>query len=321
MNFDLHRLRLLRELSHRETLSAVAQALSYSPAAISQQLSLLQSEVGVRLLEPDGRRVRLTAEAQILVAHAEAVFSRLEQAEADIVRSQQRIKGTVRVAAFQTAMLVLVPRALTILRDTHPALRVEVTQAEPELARSALLPRDFDLVIDEVYPGYPQQISARLDQQPLTADPIRLACPRAIGAARELRDHTDSPWVMEPPGSPAREWTVATCRKAGFEPDIVYESTDIVVHTRLVEAGHAVAFLPDLLTLERSIDAAIHQVSRLHRRRIVTTCRSSARDHPAILVLRKALQVASRPGKAPSPAPRDPKPRSNGAACGGRRPV
>ncbi|GAA5609588.1 hypothetical protein Spla01_00718 [Streptomyces platensis] len=57
--FDLHRLRLLRELKHRGTLAAVAAALSYSPSAVSQQPSQLETEVGVPLLEPVGRRVRL----------------------------------------------------------------------------------------------------------------------------------------------------------------------------------------------------------------------------------------------------------------------
>lgn len=85
--FDLHRLRLLRELKHRGTLAAVAAALSYSPSSISQQLSQLEAEVGVRLLEPVGRRVRLTAQAEILVAHTEAVLERLERAEADLATS------------------------------------------------------------------------------------------------------------------------------------------------------------------------------------------------------------------------------------------
>jgi DNA-binding transcriptional LysR family regulator len=85
--FDLHRLRLLRELKHRGTLAAVAAALSYAPSSVSQQLSQLEAEVGVRLLEPVGRRVRLTEQAEILVAHTEAVLERLERAEADIATS------------------------------------------------------------------------------------------------------------------------------------------------------------------------------------------------------------------------------------------
>src|ERR1044072_2854913 len=75
--FDLHRLRLLRELSQRGTLAAVARALNYSPSSVSQQLSLLETEVGVPLLEPVGRRVKLTPQAEILVRDTATVGARV----------------------------------------------------------------------------------------------------------------------------------------------------------------------------------------------------------------------------------------------------
>jgi DNA-binding transcriptional LysR family regulator len=79
--YDVHRLRLLLELSRRGTLSPVTAALSYSSSTISQQLSQLEAEVGMPLLEPIGRRVRLTPQAEILVSHAETVLRQLEAAE------------------------------------------------------------------------------------------------------------------------------------------------------------------------------------------------------------------------------------------------
>jgi DNA-binding transcriptional LysR family regulator len=83
---DLRRLRLLRELKRRGTIAAVAEALSYSPSAVSQQLSTLENETGVTLLEPAGRRVRLTAQAELLVAHAGRLLEDLERAEAALAR-------------------------------------------------------------------------------------------------------------------------------------------------------------------------------------------------------------------------------------------
>jgi DNA-binding transcriptional LysR family regulator len=97
---DLRRLRLLRELAHRGTLGAVAEALSYAPSTVSQQLSLLESEVGVPLLEPVGRRVRLTPQAEVLVPHTERILEELERAEAAVAASTAQVAGLVRVAAF-----------------------------------------------------------------------------------------------------------------------------------------------------------------------------------------------------------------------------
>ena len=129
--FTLKRLHLLVELSRRGTIAAVAEALSYSPSAVSQQLSALEKEAGATLLEPVGRRVRLTPEAEMLVTHAEAVLAELERAETGLEASRTTVGGRLRVAAFQTAVLSLVPAALTTLHREHPRLRVEVAQLEP----------------------------------------------------------------------------------------------------------------------------------------------------------------------------------------------
>ena len=146
---DVHRLRLLRELDRRGTLAAVARALSYSPSAISQQLSLLEAEAGVPLLEPAGRGVRLTPLARILVTHTEAILERLEEAEADLRASATEVRGTLRVASFQSVLFALIPSVLTRLAQRHPGLRIEITHAQQAQAFEGLLAHEFDLVLGE----------------------------------------------------------------------------------------------------------------------------------------------------------------------------
>lgn len=298
--FDLHRLRLLRELKHRGTLAAVASALSYAPSSVSQQLSLLESEVGVPLLEPVGRRVRLTEQAEILVAHTEAVLERLERAEADIATSLTELTGTLRIASFQTAALNLVPAALGLLGDRHAHLRVHVTHMEPESALPALQARDFDLVLAEEYPGNPNPRPAELEQEDLLDDPLHLALPIPTdgtdrdGPMAALRSPAGHPWVMEPAGTPARHWATALCRNAGFEPDVRFETTDLLLHLRLVEQQHAAAFLPDLVWGGEPPTIALQRLPNGQRaRRVFTVVRRGRSRHPAILACRDALRRAA----------------------------
>jgi DNA-binding transcriptional LysR family regulator len=290
---DLHRLRLLRELKHRGTLAAVAEALSYSPSSISQQLSVLEREAGVRLLEPVGRRVRLTAQAEILVAHTEAVLERLERAEADLAASLRDITGVLRVAAFQTAALALVPDALSALRDAHPGLRVEITQREPESALPALLARDFDVVVTEEYPGEPHPRPSGVEYEELGEDEIRLALPGTVppdAPPAGLADLADRPWVMEPAGTAARAWATRLCRDAGFEPDVRFESSDLLLHLRLVERGHAAALLPGLVWTDRPPTVATARLPAGRRvRRLFTATRRGGGAHPAVRAFRAAL--------------------------------
>ncbi|WP_416972693.1 LysR family transcriptional regulator [Streptomyces sp. 4F14] len=285
--FDLHRLRLLRELKHRGTLAAVAAALSYAPSSVSQQLSQLEAEVGVPLLEPVGRRVRLTEQAEILVAHTEAVLERLERAEADIARSLTDLTGTVRIASFQTAALALIPAALGLLRERHPGLRVHLTQLEPERSLPALQSRDFDLVLAEEYPGVPDARSPDLEQEDLLEDPLHLATPTPATALAALADH---PWVMEPADTPARHWALTRCREAGFEPDVRFETTDLLLHLRLVEEGHAAAFLPALVWRGDTPTVPLRQLP--DARRVFTVVRKGRNTHPAIVACRDALRAA-----------------------------
>ncbi|MGW9596778.1 LysR family transcriptional regulator [Streptomyces chartreusis] len=301
--FDLHRLRLLRELKHRGTLAAVAAALSYSPSSVSQQLSQLETEVGVRLLEPVGRRVRLTEQAEILVAHTEAVLERLGRAEADIAASLTDLTGTLRIASFQTTALTLVPTALDLLRDQYPHLRVHVTHMEPETALPALQARDFDLVLAEEYPGNPYPRPAELEQEDLLEDPLHLGLPEsahgadADGPMTTLRSLAGHPWVMEPEGTAARHWAMSLCRNAGFEPDVRFETTDVLLHLRLVEQKHAAAFLPDLVWSRRPPTVTLRRLPRGQRtRRIFTVVRNGSSRHPAIQACRSALlRAATQP--------------------------
>ncbi|MFF6991272.1 LysR substrate-binding domain-containing protein [Streptomyces sp. NPDC010273] len=287
--YNLRRLEVLRELKYRGTLAAVATAMSYSPSAVSQQLTLLESEVGAPLLEREGRGVRLTPQAEILVARTEKALRELERAETEIAASLREVSGTLRVAAFQTAMLALLPAALTWLRGHHPRVRVEATQAEPDTSLPGLLTRDFDLVIDEAFPGHPRPARAsEVEHHRLYEDAMRLATPQPVESVAELAEH---PWVMEPAGTPARAWATAVCHAAGFEPDVAYVSADMLAHARLVEQGHAVAFLPDMLWYDRT-PRLVLDTSAVHVRTVLATVRAGAGEHPLIRTFLAALGYA-----------------------------
>jgi len=287
---DLRRLRLLRELARRGTITAVAQALSYSPSAVSQQLAALEKEAGVRLLEPTGRRVRLTPQAALLVAHTEVLLEEMERAEAALAGSLQETAGTLRVASFQTAVLALVPHALSQLGRQHPGLRVEVTELEPELALPALVAGEFDVVLGEEYPGHPQPRPRETERRDLLTDELRLIVP--VGwEQRSLAHLAARPFVLEPVGAPARDWAVAACRQAGFEPDARYITTDLQIHLRLVESGLAAALLPDLSGAGERHDVVTHRLPGRPRRQIFSTVRTGAARHPRIQAFTAALQA------------------------------
>jgi len=286
---DLNRLRLLLELQRRGTITAVAQALSYSPSTISQQLATLERETGVRLLEPAGRRVRLTPQAELLAEHAAGLLEQVERAEAALA-ARDEVVGTLRIAAFQTAVLTLVPPAITRLGERHPRLRVEVTELEPEAALPGLLTGTFDVVIAEEYPGHPLPRSPQTEHEVLVDDELHLVVPTGW-SARRLDELADHPFVMENAGSTARSWATAACRTAGFEPDVRYGSSDLLVHLRMVEEGLAAALLPALAGAQHRSGVRVHPLEDSPERRIVTAVRRGALDHPKTRTFTESLRV------------------------------
>src|ERR671921_2523607 len=101
---ELRRLRLLYELHERGTIAAVADALQFTPSAVSQQLAILEREAGVALLQRAGRGVRLTDAALVLVDHADALLERAALAEADLAAAAGTVSGRGRIAGFQSVM-------------------------------------------------------------------------------------------------------------------------------------------------------------------------------------------------------------------------
>lgn len=296
---DVHRLLLLRELAIRGTMAAVAEALAYSPSAVSQQLTLLEKETGSVLLRKSGRRVQLTPQAEILVAAAEELSNILERTEAELQASHTSVRGRVRVAVFQSAALALMPSALKTMSAGYPDVRVEMVQKEPEEALHATWARDFDMVIAEQYPAHSAPWLPGLERQDLTTDAIRLAVP-AGSSGSALAEMRERAWVMEPRGSASRHFAEQACRSAGFEPDVRYEAADLQSQIRLIESGNAVGLMPDLVWTARDTSCRLVELPGHPRRTIFTAQREAGQGSPAASALLRALERAAREQRAPA---------------------
>jgi|SRR5215217_7877075 len=251
---DLRRLRLLRELHARGTIAAVADALQFTPSAVSQQLAMLERETGVRLLERAGRGVRLTDPALVLVEHAAALLDRAALAEADLAAASGLVSGRVRVAGFQSVSLRLALPAFDALAESAPRLRCELVEAEPEDALPALALGDVDVVLGDEWRHQPWRLPGGLERQTLLRDPVHLALADSHPVVERfdgpvpLAELAGEPWATGHPGMGWEEITQRVCRgHGGFEPDIRHRTNDATVSLALVARGLAVSLVPDLV--------------------------------------------------------------------------
>ena len=171
---DLKKLRLLRELHLRGTIAAVAEAASYSPSAVSQQLARSSARWASSCCASPAAACGSPPQAERLVERT-GDRSTSSSSPNPAAHLGEDVVGTVRIAVFQSAMLALMPAALQAMRTVAPEVRVEIVQREPETALHETWLRDFDLVVAEQYPGHAAPHPPGLDRQPLTTDAIRLA--------------------------------------------------------------------------------------------------------------------------------------------------
>ena len=289
---DVRRLRVLREFAARGTIAATADALGYSPPAVSQQLAALEREAGVELLERSGRTRRLTPAGTELVAHTEAVLRSLEAAEAALARQSTAVAGVLRAAAFPSAHRALLPPALGRLAREHPDLAVHTRELEPEDSIPLLKLGELDLVIAQEYPFAPQTADAALERTPLREDPIRLAVPAGHPAAAgtaDLSRYPEVPWVAGRQGSFCHTVVLHVCRDAGFEPAITHFTNDFATAYGLVAIGAGFALVPDLAGPPPEGVVIVPAGRPIPSRRIFAAVRAGSGARPAVAACLEAL--------------------------------
>ncbi|MCX5402896.1 LysR substrate-binding domain-containing protein [Streptomyces sp. NBC_00335] len=317
---DVRRLRLLRELARRETIAAVAEALSFSPSAVSQQLSVLEREAGLPLLERTGRRVRLTPAGQNLVRHADAVLELLERADAELAEARGGLAGALRIGSFPTATRAIVPAALAELARRHPGLEPMVSETDPAAVAHALRAGDLDVALIHAYDFVPAPQEPGLATDPLYREAMYLAtpspgAPAASGGAAEtaaggapaaaagtggagqralLRTHADAPWITATPGTLCHAMTVRACEDAGFLPRIRHQVDEFATVLALVAAGQGVAVVPQL-GITGNADPAVSLTRLVMERRTNVAFRSGAATHPAVAAFSAALRTSLPP--------------------------
>ena len=296
---ELRRLRLLRELHQRGTIAAVADALQYTPSAVSQQLAMLEREAGVPLLEKFGRGVRLTDPALVLVEHAEAMLERAALAEADLAAASGEVTGRARIAAFQSvAIHVAMPALETLARDA-PRLRCELLQLEPERALPALALGDIDLVLGDEWQHVPWQMPAGLERHEILRDAVHLLLPSRHPAARRyketvpLAELAGEHWASGHEGMGWDDMIVRTCREHGpFDPDIRFRTDDATVTMAAIAHGLAVTLLPGLVLPDRHPGIAVRTIADAPSdRSIFAVIRATDASRPSTQAVLRAVSA------------------------------
>ena len=147
---DTRRLQLLLSLSRLGSMRAVADTHHLTTSTVSQQIAALAKETGAQLIEPEGRRVRLTPAGQRLADHAVTILAAVDSARLDLDPDAEPA-GTVRVGGFATGIRLSLLPIVAQLAEKFPKVHFVIREYEPIEAFALLTNDDLDLALTYDY--------------------------------------------------------------------------------------------------------------------------------------------------------------------------
>ncbi|ART69554.1 LysR family transcriptional regulator [Mycobacterium dioxanotrophicus] len=297
---DAGRLRMLRELADHGTVAAVADVLSMTPSAVSQQLKILQREAGVALIEPAGRRVRLTDAGRVLVGHADSVLAALERARAEMDAYRTSPRGTVSVSFFPSgAAMLLVP---LIVRARDRGVEVRGRDIDVPASRAPQQLAEFDIVVVHRDERDTSDWEPRFTATELLREPLDVVMAADHRLARQdrvrLTELTDEHWIGVEGGLMVDDVLNSIALLTSVKPHITQRVNDFRVVEELVHAGLGIALMPRYVLLTRPL-VRLPVTDITVARRVEAVTRSGAAARPAVgAVLEELRAVAAAIGSA-----------------------
>lgn len=268
LNVHLQQLSYLREVSRSRSWSAAAEKLHVSQPALSQALRELERRLNVALFEREGRRQRLTATGEEVVAFADAILAQAEGFAGRLESLRQGMAGRLRVGMIDAACLYVLPRALGTLHEQYPDLDLQLTVWGTGRLLKRLRRFQLDLVFGVGPVDEPDLVS-----RPVTREAFHIYRPR------DCRDTLDEArWVLYPPDSRTRALINTALGRRGVAPHAVLESSNPQILRQMVAMRLGWSVLPEAVAAESGEKLVPFERDPLFYRQIVAIRRAAAPD-------------------------------------------
>ncbi|MFC9554498.1 LysR family transcriptional regulator [Rhodococcus sp. NPDC056960] len=242
---DTRRLHLLLELSRLGSMREVAETHQLTTSTVSQQIAALAKETGAQLVEPVGRRVRLTPAGRRLADHAVTILAAVDAARLDLDPHAEPA-GTLRVGGFATGIRVSLLPVVAELARTHARVDVVISEYEPVEAFALLADDELDLALTYDYNLAPASPGAALEAVPLWSTPwgLGVPAPAADGTPADVADYANSTWIVNSRNTADEDAVRTLASLAGFTPRIAHQIDSLDLVEDLITAGYGVGLLP-----------------------------------------------------------------------------
>jgi DNA-binding transcriptional LysR family regulator len=296
---SVERMKTLEAIATHGSVGGAAAALHLTTSAVSQQMAKLEDEIGQVLLERQGRGVRLTDAAEVLVAHARRILRLVEAAESDLEARRGKVAGSLRLGAFASAVRGIAAPAVRTLTETYPELVVRLEEVEPDESVRMVERGVLDVAVLQDWLGSALTLPEALERAPLLDDVADIALPADHPLAERhgvlVGEVAGESWIGFLAGPVCHDWLVDTVRAQGCEPRIGHKASEYASHLELVAAGLGITVIPRLGRTAIPAGVRLVAVDPPLRRHVYGAWRADAARRPAIRAVIAALQAAAEP--------------------------
>jgi DNA-binding transcriptional LysR family regulator len=295
---DVRRLVLLAKVIDTGSMTAAAEALNYTPSAVSQQLRRLETEVGQPLMQRQARGVSATEAGEVLAAHALRVTRQLAAAEADLAEIAGLRRGQLALGTFPTIGSSLLPLAVSRYRTLYPGIRLSVYSTRLEELVEMLDSGDIGLTLLWDY-AWNRLDPADFALTRLLDDPTVLivAADHRVARRRHVKmsELADEDWIVRAHDHPVAEVLDRACRAAGYQPRIAFHANDYQEAQAMVSVGLGIALAPRTAVANKRPDVRIISLgSTAPARRILLAYRHDRVRAAAADAMGEVLQDVAR---------------------------
>lgn len=279
---EVRRLQVFAAVAEHGSFTAAAEALFMTHSAVSQQMALLERQIGIALMVRGPRGVELTEAGELLAKRATGLLGSMATIEQEMRDLTQR-SVSVRLGAFPTAAADLIPRVLREFGRRHPGTKVHLRSAHAADMPAALRDGDIQLGLMWDYDFLPRTVPPDIERLPLVDDPLYVLLPADHPFAGEsevdLLEFAGDSWVVRGHQPPYDEAFATMCRLAGFEPEIGFVTEDYLSAQGLVAAGIGVSIVPRLALVAVRPDVAVVPLAGAGPHRRIAAVRRKDADH------------------------------------------
>lgn len=240
------------EIAREGNLSRAGKNLGVSQPTLSAFLANLENQLGVNLFVRDKKHLTLTPAGKIYVDAAAKILQTEEQTRQTIFRLTQETTDTITIGASPLRGSIAVAQIFPQFSRHFPHIKIEIREAYTEdlrrLVRTGAVNYSFGSFCDTETPDL-DYITISQEELILGVPAFHRLAPLAADspdhlASLDIRQLSDSPFVMMSPGSIVRTMSDNILSRSGFLPTIVFETNNNLVLSNMIRHGAGVGFLP-----------------------------------------------------------------------------